>query len=347
MPGRLARTLLTNLPAAHPPSYRKTNSWKIRDSEAVRTLCVRVRMYALCLRFVCKLICKWFALCHTWGMEANSVFRFRDPVEYMSACLQSRRAQNPRYSLRAWSRQLGFKNPALLSQILNGKRTLGPAVAELVVANLQLKSSEKRYFELLVLLGKAKTQSEKEIYCRSLERLRKGEEFHSLGLDLFRLMADWYHLALLEMVELRDFREDSTFLARRLREQVPSVGIEKALARLLRLGLLVRVNGRIRRSRAAWLKVGANIPSDAIRKFHRQMIDKAQAALDEMPVKSRDVRGSTLSLRHSQRDQALQVIERAHAELIRLSARGDGEETFQFNTQFFPLTGKADQEKSQ
>ncbi len=86
----------------------------------------------------------------------------------------------------------------------------------------------------------------------------------------------------------------------------------------------------------------AYLPNEAIRHFHKQMIDKAKEAIDSQIIDERDIRGSMISIRVNDYKKAREIIKKAHAEIIRLSCDGDGEELYQFNTQFFRITNKHD-----
>jgi hypothetical protein len=82
------------------------------------------------------------------------------------------------------------------------------------------------------------------------------------------------------------------------------------------------------------------IPSDAIRHFHSQMIDKARVAIEDQAINERDIRGSMLSIREKDYSKVQEIIKRAHTEILKISCDGDGEELYQFNTQFFRITKK-------
>ncbi len=271
-------------------------------------------------------------------MTSPTLFQFSDPVEFLNHRLEYCKKVNPAYSLRAWSKQLGFRNPAFLSQILRGKRKLKPLLGEKIAQSLQLRPTEKKYFALIVLLANAKEGGAREAIYEQLKTMEKRESTQSLSLDLFRMMSDWYHIAILEMTELRDFRSDAGWISRRLDGKISAASIQLAIQRLLRLNLVTAKGPALRRVKSAWLNIGGSIPNEAVRNFHRQMIEKGLESVTSQKWGERDIRGSTLTIQRKDFMEAKKLIERFHADLMQFAREGDGEDTYQMNTQFFRLT---------
>jgi len=267
------------------------------------------------------------------------VFEFSQPMEYLGSVLQEKQARNPRFSLRAWSRQLGFKSPSMLSAVLKGQRKLKPALATRIALTLELTPLERRYLEVMSLADNSRSDHEKQIHLDILETLRPRQESHELDLDHFRFIADWYHLAILEMVSLPDFDEDSEAIAQRLGGTLAPMLARAAIDRLLRLELLSRnENGRLVRTPSR-VKTGDSIPSSAVRSHHLQMIKKAEAALQNQPMEERDFRGTTLPLRKKDLPQLKKLVGEFHKKVQALSS-DQGDEVYRVNSQAFSLTRK-------
>jgi uncharacterized protein (TIGR02147 family) len=165
-------------------------------------------------------------------------------------------------------------SPGALSEILSGKRPLTLKLIQKISAPLGLKASD--------WLSPAGTQAESE-------KLKERQ----LSLDLFRIVSDWYCFAILNLAETENFREDSNWIARRM--GIAPMEAKLALERLERVGLLERVQGRLRPD-PSFVMSPSDLPSDAIRQFHKQILSKAMAALDTHPIDERDVTGMTLAM---------------------------------------------------
>lgn len=277
--------------------------------------------------------------------DQRSIYKFQDPVEYLNFEFKSKCMNNNRFSLRAWARQLGYENPSFLSHILKRERTLKIETAEKFIRNLKLTGDEKKYFEMLVFQHNCKSIDEKNIYIDILESLRPtGETIpQSLSIEAFRVITDWYHTAILELIELSDFRYDIEWIKNRLGKEVSSQNIKKAIQRLLKLELIIEVSpDKLSKVRDNPVLIESYIPSEAIRHFHKQMIEKAKAAIDYQPFEQRDVRGSMISIRLSDYEKIQKIIRKAHREIVKYSCEGSGEELYQFNTQFFKITNPSE-----
>ena len=71
-------------------------------------------------------------------MSEADVFSFDNPREFLQATLHEKQKLNPRFSIRAWTRQLGLDHPSILARLIKGERTLKSPMAQ-----NQLKFGEK------------------------------------------------------------------------------------------------------------------------------------------------------------------------------------------------------------
>ena len=278
----------------------------------------------------------------SFGVEKVDIFDFLDPQEYLCAVLQSKKSRNPRFSLRAWSRQLGFRNPSYLSAVLRKQRRLQPPLAASIAQNLRLNELERKRFELLVLRENARGPARQELYDKLLGQMGTGRQPSRVDLDRFQLIADWYHLVLLEMVELPDFCPNPEYLSRRLCGLVMPQLIGPALKRLMRLKLIrKKEDGSFERIKNR-VTVGDELPNLKVQQHHHQFLERAARALQETPPESRDFRGSTFVFDEAQVPKARKIIREAHQALRTLSSGTQPDSVFRFNSQLFNLTEKVD-----
>jgi uncharacterized protein (TIGR02147 family) len=274
----------------------------------------------------------------TVNASTVNVFEFDDARKYLLAVLHTKRARNRGLSMRAWSRQLGYKNPSYLASVLKGARTLKPSLAARVSKTLPFDEHSRRYFEALVLRAVAKTDSESKLCEELLRAAARGRKAERMRLDQFRLIASWYHLAILEMFSLSDFQPDPEWIARRLGGGLSPKTVRAAIHRLLRLGLLQKdANGNLKRAEVE-PHFGDSVPSAAIRAHHLQMIEKAKQALTETQLELRDIRGSAFVFSKSQLGRAREIIQKFHQEMRALEGPASDNEVYRINTQFFPIT---------
>lgn len=195
--------------------------------------------------------------------------------EYLKGELEERIRTNPRYSQRSFARQLGM-SPGELSEILRGKRTLTWKKADSIAGRLGLSEGERRHFVDLL----------------NAERTGRVQDASPLNSDHFWVISDWYCLSLLHLTETEGFKWNDEWLAKRLGISPLEVRLSKE--RLLRVGLLVEKNGRLATDKK--FEVKSSVPSEAIRKFHKQMLQKAISAIDNQSIDERELLGSTLAI---------------------------------------------------
>lgn len=280
-------------------------------------------------------------------MKPN-VFEFSDPVDFLNASLQAAQEINPKFSLRSWAHQLGLSHVALLSMVLNRKRTLRPSLGSKVSSDYRQKGKftedEARYFDMLVLFRLAKTSDEKKFYQQVLASLRPDQEFSTLQLDQLRLISDWYHVAILEMTFLKNFKSDSKWIQKRLGDTVTEGQIKEAINRLIRLGLLQQTPEGLKKT-TVHLATPTDQFSRELQSFHAQLIQKAIVSLQTQSIEERDVTGYTMVTTSEKIKEAKKMIRDFRRQLGQFLETPNGESLYQLNIQLFSLEEKQGDKK--
>lgn len=233
--------------------------------------------------------------------------------------LLARQDRNSAYSLRAFARDLGL-NPTSLSLVLAGKRRLARENALKVARALQLSPLETN--TLLNQLGYAANAK--------IESL----EFVHLEDDQFRVIADWYHYALLSLAKLKHNRAEPRWIAKRL--GIPVAVAREAVQRLVRLDLVTVRGGRLYRTGLS-VTTARDAPSASLRRFHKQMLGQAETALSTVPVEWRELGSTTLALDVSRLAEAKTRILAFRREMARLLETGHATQVYTLAVQLFPL----------
>lgn len=265
-----------------------------------------------------------------------SIFSYNDARSYFRDVLRRKQLANPRHSLRAWSRSLGYKTPSYLSEVLRGSRAPNLNLAQRIAKNAHLQIAEQRYLEFLVLSCSSRNDEEHEVYATLLRSLRPNQQEQFDSIDKFHLIADWYHLAILEAFSIRGVNGDPEVLAKMLGRNVTTQIVNDAIERLHRLGLIKKkASGYTRQSNP---RFGDSIPSQAIREHHRQMLQLAEEAIDSQPMGVRQLNGSTIAVRKDDVPRLFELLRKAHEEIQKFSVPSDAECVYQINMQAFRIT---------
>lgn len=247
--------------------------------------------------------------------------------------LESRSAKNPRYSLRSFARDLGI-SPQRLSDIIRGRYGLSAIQAQVLATRLGLSENDRRRFVC----------SAEMLHARSpMRRKRAQEEFaladapiSTLTLDAFQVISDWYHYAILELTYLPSFRSDVSWIAKQL-DLSPFV-VEQAIARLMRLELLEKQADGCLKCTQTHLATPSGVPSEALRKFHRQLLEKAILALETQSVDERDFASVVMTVDRGRLEEAKQDLKLYRREFgQKYGSDPNQNEVYCLGVQFFRL----------
>lgn len=234
--------------------------------------------------------------------------------------LERRRLRNSAYSLRAFARDLGVSVTAL-SDYLGGRRQLSRSNLERIFESLKLSPLQKLEF---LEENKAK------------RNLGKGEiESRLLEEDTFRLLSEWYYLAILSLARLQDNRGEPEWISRRL--GIALTEAKRALERLERLGLIEIRRGRMSRTTAP-LTTSRDIPSAAIRKYHLENLRKAAESLERDPVEVREFSSITFPADPRKLKAAKDLLMKTKRKVAELIDDEKGGEVYTLAFQLFPVT---------
>lgn len=274
---------------------------------------------------------------------AKMVFHFDNPIEFLNAQFRERQSANPRFSLRAWARQMGYRNPSLLFQVLKGERRLKMDLAKRLAADLSLTGKSLRYFELIVLNGLCQSEAERRVFLSMITKLRPKNlrGLNHLATDVFAVTADWYHGAILAMVEVSEFKLDSAWIQKHLGGTVDKKTIQGAVERLVRLGFIIqRADGTLARTRTQGLVpiVDEAVADEAINKYHSQMLEKAKLVADHASDGEVRLQSATFSVAKSDLPRVERILAEAQRQILELAGRGGGDRVYQLNSQLFRLS---------
>lgn len=251
---------------------------------------------------------------------------------------ESRKAKNTQYSLRAFARDLDLAPPKL-SEILRGKCGLSESSAEKIAPKLGLSAEETKIFIALVSASHARNPIVRDKAQRFVQKFQDEKRFNEITLESFKIISDWHHLAILELTELEDFKSDISWIAKRL--NISNATAETALDRLFEFGLLVKDKNSCWKQTQENLKTTSGIPSSEIRKYHRQILNKAEESLLSVPIEMRDFSSMTLPICEDEIAFVQEAIKTFRRDLaLKLSKNKKKQRVYNLAIQFFPLDRK-------
>jgi hypothetical protein, TIGR02147 len=246
-----------------------------------------------------------------------------------------RTKKNPQFSLRAFAALMGM--PASnLSEVLNGKKNISVERAYSISEKLKFSVKEREYFVSLVQMETTKSETLKVELMEKVRTLNPRVQSQNIAIDNFRMISEWFHFAILELLlaEKYDFNVKSA--AKSL--GISTYQVETAISRLIRLGLVAETVSGAYKVKNADVLVDATIPAQALRSFHQQMLEKAMESLETQTPQEKIVGTETLAFDKADLAEANKIIEECFQKIIGLSRKSKKRNSvYHLGIQFFNL----------
>ncbi len=276
---------------------------------------------------------------------AVNVFEYLDYREYLRDFYVDRKATEYGFSYRAFSKRAGLRSTNYLKLVMDGERNLTSDMAVQFARACGLEDRAADYFCELVAFNQAATAHERNRCYARLTRFKQYRSIHRLDVAQAAYHANWYLPAIRELVSRPDFQEDPKWIGRTLKPRIAAAEAQSALDTLNELGLLTRDDrGRLCQAQSL-VSTGPGPLGHHVVNYHRSMLERAAAAIDEVPREEREISSLTLCVSHEVLLDLKERIREFRRELLQLAELGGPpERVVQLNFQLFPLSEKKETE---
>lgn len=277
-------------------------------------------------------------------VEGVDVFAFLSVQDLLSHIYNEMKKAMPRYSYRAFSRELGFGESNYLHLICTHKRQLSPRSAQQVVAHLGLHNERRTWFLSLVAHTAARDNAQRTAGFQKAYEARQKTIENELTRDEMEFFDKWYHPVIREIVGRSEFSPEPRWIAANVRPKITPEQAKNSLELLLRLGYIEATEEGSFRQTHSHIRVPAGANSLAIHKYHQEMLQLAQRSLSEVDSYERDLSALTVLLSKDQIADVKEILKEARKKIVSLSEQRTAEsEVYQMNMQLFPVTGSGRQ----
>ena len=235
---------------------------------------------------------------------------------------------NARFSLRGLSKKTGVA-AGPLSQILNGKRNISEKMALQISEALEWTSDIKGK----VFFSSLETSSELEQTTLPTTILEE---------DQFSMISEWYHYAILSLMQVKGFRAQPQWIAARL--GISENQSQLAIERMVRLGIIKRLkNGRLSMAKRK-LSVNGEVPNEALKRAHRQGFELATKSLLKHSLDQREFNFLVVPTNPVQMKKAKIFLRKMQNDLCELLMNTtDKTDVYRFAYQLYPLGESPDE----
>ena len=261
------------------------------------------------------------------------IFKHNDYIEILTEEFDKRKAHNKSYSMRAFSRDIGIV-PSRLSEVLKGKQGLSGNKAQEISKNLNLNKMEEDFFISLVESKHARSKIARESAQIRLKKFNYTQN-KKQTLDVFKVISQWEHLALLELIQLKGSKSDQVWISAKL--GISEKKVTTAITRLKNLGLLEQKGEKLKRINDDYFEWPTEIPSSSIKNYHKGILTKAIQSLFTTPIHQREFRSLVMPIDTNKIKDAKKLMLKFNKEMNKLvSLKKSNNRVYYFCSQLFP-----------
>jgi uncharacterized protein (TIGR02147 family) len=269
----------------------------------------------------------------------DALYAYTDYRAYLRDYIAFKKANNGGFSLKIIADRAGFKARDYILRVMNGTRNLSQSGCFKLSEALQLSEKETEYFINLVAFNQAETPREKEFFYAKMAEICKHGKQQKIRQEQFEYFSEWYYSALRSILPVMNFKEDYAAIGRFLSPPLTASQVEKAITFLIDLELLCRDTDGNYQVTSSQLTAGDAVRSVAMMRFHKQSLDLARRALENVPHDERDFTGVTMSLSSKGFEKVRDEIALFRKKVMNVAEQDtDEERAFQLNLHLFPLS---------
>lgn len=235
---------------------------------------------------------------------------FEDIYQSLRREFKRRKALNPSYSVRAFAKSIGLST-SRFSDILNKKRR--PSAEQLEKINQLFDASWQVQFT-------------------NTAHLNNKNPFPN---DQFEVISSWIYIAILSYLKEKKTGHKTESLASIF--SMKTEAMENALECLYRMKLVTKTDD-------LWFwthgpeKTSDQIPSQAIRTFHKGLLDLAKDKIETVPIDKRDFSSVVMTIDPSKIDFLKSEIQSFRRKLCTFAEDGEKKQVYTLNIQLYPLS---------
>lgn len=264
------------------------------------------------------------------------IYQYNDIIIFLNEVLSFFKNKNKK-SLRTFSKELKIAN-GLLPMILNRKRNL---TEELLVKILNYFSYNEKDIEFAKNLRTVCFSQKYEDRKEAIGKINKSKNYRTSNkkeFEIYKYLSKWYYVAIKEMTDLKEFKEDVSWIQKRLAYSVNQKQIEDALDFLKQNRILIYKNKRLVAANRN-MNCEEGIFKLTLGGFHKQILNLAGDAIDTVDREQRRILGHTLAVNENQIDDIHSILEEAFEKIKKINTNTN-QEVYHIELVSIPITKK-------
>lgn len=267
-----------------------------------------------------------------------NIFHYHDHISFLRDWFLYLKKSDGSFSMRRLAEKIQIA-VGYLPMCLSGKRVLSTKSLQKIVPHIKLYGAEKRFLELLHIVGTAEEPQARLQAVQDMGRLQPYRQNNLREVEVYRYLTKWHYVAIREMTLLKNFKADPQWIQERLSGRVSLAECEEALGFLIEKGfILVDVSGRHLLPEVN-LDCKEGIYKVSLGEFHRQMFQLAAQSIERVPRSHRCTLGHTLAVNSRDLPKVREILAEAQAKLEKLGQETqEPDHVYHVELASFPLT---------
>lgn len=265
-----------------------------------------------------------------------NVFEYTDFKDFISDMLTYMKVEEG-LSLRELASRANV-SPANLSMISKGTRS--PKVKTLlsIARALNLSSRERGYLELLHDMKNLHDDAHTNPF-KKLELNKDYQRNSPSDHEAFKYLTNWYNVVIREMIHLKNFEPDPSWIKEKLISNVEVKEIKEALRFLISNDFINISKTRKEINLKKELNCTDGVYRLSLGQFHSLMLKKASDSIGEVERDKRLLLGHTVAIAEDQMSQVFSVLEEALEKIRNLEKKKKkNDKVIHVELAAFPLT---------
>lgn len=238
-------------------------------------------------------------------------------ITFLAKEFQARKNKNTSYSIRSFSKFLGI-DQSLLSKVLKGQHELSQTSILKCLTALKVPEAEMAN------------------YLRS-EFPSSKTTYSSIDEDVFSVISEWYHFAILELFKTTDFIFDIKLISERLNISIEETQL--AINRLIKFEFLTLKKGQWALGKPNTYWSDCKTTSKAKKNLQKKLLEKSIVALETVEFEKRDHGSFTVAIDDRMLPEFKEKLQEFRRQMGDYFGKfGERNSVYQLTVSFFPLT---------
>lgn len=266
---------------------------------------------------------------------------YHDYLEFLIDWTNYLKDQEKGFSLRKIAKEAGIAS-GYLPMCFSRKRKLSDKFFDKIKPLLRLSTKEIRYLDLLKIIAESEVAKDRVQALTDLQKLKDYKDSHHSELEAHQYLSRWYYVAIRELVNLPEFRNEPAWIQERLRGRISQKQIIEGVQFLLKYDFILKDDSGQFRVAEKQLSCHEGVYKISLGEFHRQMLDIAKISIDDVSREERLLLGHTVALSKDQYEKIQAILKEAITKIENVDNTTQVEtEVYQIEVAAFPLTKKS------